>query len=327
MTSLSAKFRNLDAFSKAEDPDVMLLKTTSGAVVSSVSVVVMLLLLVSEFSFYRTTRTETHLAVDTGNAEDVSVIVDTHITFFHAQCANVQVRYRDHKGTEVDDARIITTRVPWVGDEDGRAVPNAAESDSNGCSVATTISVPKIAGEIMFTSNKQGPGTPFAFGGATLMLPGAAVFNTSHRVERLRFGPALPDQDVAANPLSGNAKYSPNADSAYDYFIQLVPTHLTTLSGQELSTLQYSATEFEHSMSKQGTHGGANIQPGVTFKFDFSPIAVKLKETRRTFLQFLTGVCAILGGVFALSGLVNNLVYRSGQLFTAATKPKVKSEH
>jgi hypothetical protein len=46
----------------------------------------MLLLLMSEFSYYRTTYTETHLAVDTAMAssDDESIIVDTHITFFHA---------------------------------------------------------------------------------------------------------------------------------------------------------------------------------------------------------------------------------------------------
>ena len=52
---------------------------------------------------------------------------------------------------------------------------------------------------------------------------------------------------------------------------------------------------------------------------------VRLKETRRTYLQFLTSVCAILGGVFALSGVVNNVMYRSSVLFAAATKPKAKA--
>ena len=49
---------------------------------------------------------------------------------------------------------------------------------------------------------------------------------------------------------------------------------------------------------------------------------VNVKETRRTFLQFLTSVCAILGGVFALSGVVNNLMYRGGVLFTAAQQTR-----
>ncbi len=59
---------------------------------SSVSVVAMLLLLVSEFSYYRAPVIETHLAVDTTPTEDLKVAVETHLTFFHAPCNNIQVR-------------------------------------------------------------------------------------------------------------------------------------------------------------------------------------------------------------------------------------------
>ena len=104
----------------------------------------MLLLLLSEFSYYRTTRTETHLKVDTNPVEDLDVIVDTHVTFFHATCANIQVHFRDHKGKEVDDASIVATRVPWFGDETGHAKRADETEEGNGCSIATTITVPKV---------------------------------------------------------------------------------------------------------------------------------------------------------------------------------------
>ena len=52
-------------------------------------------------------------------------------------------------------------------------------------------------------------------------------------------------------------------------------------------------------------------QPGVWFRYDFSPIMVRVVETRYGFLSFLVSLCAILGGVFALSGIVDQLLYRS----------------
>ena len=55
---------------------------------------------------------------------------------------------------------------------------------------------------------------------------------------------------------------------------------------------------------------GHFLHPGVWFKYDFSPIMVRLVETRRSFLQFLTSACAILGGVFALSGVIDAIVFR-----------------
>ena len=53
-------------------------------------------------------------------------------------------------------------------------------------------------------------------------------------------------------------------------------------------------------------------------RYDFSPIMVRLIETRRSFLYFLTSVCAILGGVFALSGIIDTIFHRAAE----ATKKK-----
>ena len=50
-----------------------------------------------------------------------------------------------------------------------------------------------------------------------------------------------------------------------------------------------------------------------------------MKESHRSFLQFLTSVLAVVGGVFALSGAINTLAYRVTQVFKAATKPKPKA--
>jgi hypothetical protein len=38
--------------------------------------------------------------------------------------------------------------------------------------------------------------------------------------------------------------------------------------------------------------------------YDLSPITVTIKEERRSFLHFITRLCAVLGGTFALTGNV-----------------------
>lgn len=45
------------------------------------------------------------------------------------------------------------------------------------------------------------------------------------------------------------------------------------------------------------------------FFYDLSPIKVHVAEKRQSFLHFLTSVCAIIGGVFTVSGLVDSVVY------------------
>lgn len=41
----------------------------------------------------------------------------------------------------------------------------------------------------------------------------------------------------------------------------------------------------------------------VYFLYDLSPITVTIREERRNFLHFITRLCAVLGGTFAMTGL------------------------
>ncbi len=48
---------------------------------------------------------------------------------------------------------------------------------------------------------------------------------------------------------------------------------------------------------------------GVFFFYEFSPIRVKIAERSRSFTHFLTSVCAIVGGVFTVMGMVDACVH------------------
>lgn len=45
------------------------------------------------------------------------------------------------------------------------------------------------------------------------------------------------------------------------------------------------------------------LNAAVYFLYDLSPITVTIREERRNFLHFITRLCAVLGGTFALTGL------------------------
>ena len=45
---------------------------------------------------------------------------------------------------------------------------------------------------------------------------------------------------------------------------------------------------------------------GVYFKYDFSPLIVRVTEKGRPFWQFLVRLCGIIGGIFATSGIPLN---------------------
>lgn len=53
---------------------------------------------------------------------------------------------------------------------------------------------------------------------------------------------------------------------------------------------------------------------GVFFIYDLSPMLVRLTEYRHSFTHFLTNVCAIVGGVFTVAGMLDGMLYHSGRV-------------
>eukprot|EP01114_Cavostelium_apophysatum_P014486 TRINITY_DN3775_c0_g1_i2.p1 TRINITY_DN3775_c0_g1~~TRINITY_DN3775_c0_g1_i2.p1 ORF type:complete len:390 (-),score=81.18 TRINITY_DN3775_c0_g1_i2:57-1226(-) len=131
-------------------------------------------------------------------------------------------------------------------------------------------------------------------------------FNLSHTVNRLSFGKEFPG---IINPLDGIKKADEREQSGagmYQYFVKIVPTVYESLNSAILNTNQFSVTEHFKPLSGDGSHG----LPGVFFMYELSPIMVKFTESRKSFAHFLTGVCAIIGGVFTVAGLVDSMIYQ-----------------
>jgi len=133
-------------------------------------------------------------------------------------------------------------------------------------------------------------------------------FNLSHTVNRLSFGKEFPG---IINPLDGVKKgFEETGDQSagmYQYFVKIVPTIYENLDGRVLNTNQFSVTEHYKPMSGDATQG----LPGLFFMYELSPIMVKFTERRKSLAHFLTGICAIIGGVFTVAGLIDSFIYQS----------------
>jgi len=140
-------------------------------------------------------------------------------------------------------------------------------------------------------------------------------FNTSHIIHSLGFGEQIPG---LVNPLDGTSKIILSEDpdmptndhesALFQYFVKVVPTIYQQygLSEEEaIVTNQYSVTQ--HIRPKNRQH--PNVVPGVFFIYDLSPIMVHIKENKKSFAAFLTSLCAIIGGVFTVSALIDRILY------------------
>ena len=178
------------------------------------------------------------------------------------------------------------------------------EEHQEGCRVTGTLEVSKVAGNFHFA-----PGKTFSQMGIhlhDLLVLSRTEYNVSHSVNHLSFGKKYPGR---VNPLDGVERICEHPSAMFQYFIKVVPTRYEYVNGTILSTNQFSSTE--HSRKLQGLQRGL---PGVFFFYDLSPIMVTFQEKQNSFAHFVTSVCAIVGGVFTVMGLVDSFIYTGQKL-------------
>ncbi|VFR00353.1 unnamed protein product [Cuscuta campestris] len=174
------------------------------------------------------------------------------------------------------------------------------EEDGEGCNIYGFLEVNKVAGNFHFA-----PGKSFQQSNVhvhDLLAFQKDSFNISHKINRLAFGDYFPG---ALNPLDGVEWTQHTPNGMYQYFLKVVPTVYTNVNGYAIQTNQFSVTEH----FKGSAAGQLQTLPGVFFFYDLSPIKVTFTEQHVSFLHFLTSVCAIVGGVFTVSGIIDSFIY------------------
>ncbi|EDL06163.1 ERGIC and golgi 3, isoform CRA_c, partial [Mus musculus] len=131
--------------------------------------------------------------------------------------------------------------------------------------------------------------------------------NMTHYIKHLSFGEDYPG---IVNPLDHTNVTAPQASMMFQYFVKVVPTVYMKVDGEVLRTNQFSVTR--HEKVANGLLGDQGL-PGVFVLYELSPMMVKLTEKHRSFTHFLTGVCAIIGGMFTVAGLIDSLIYHSAR--------------
>uniref|UniRef100_A0A8C5QGU2 Endoplasmic reticulum-Golgi intermediate compartment protein n=1 Tax=Leptobrachium leishanense TaxID=445787 RepID=A0A8C5QGU2_9ANUR len=196
------------------------------------------------------------------------------------------------------------------------------EQKNEGCELYGFLEVNKVAGNFHFAPGKSfqqshvhGEWLLFLFFGISnsIGLNGNPI-NMTHHIKHMSFGRDYPG---LVNPLDGTSINAIQASMMFQYFVKIVPTIYVKVDGEVLRTNQFSVTR--HEKIANGLIGDQGL-PGVFVLYELSPMMVKLTEKHRSFTHFLTGVCAIIGGVFTVAGLIDSLIYHS----TRAIQKKIE---
>lgn len=329
--------KSIDAFPRAEEH--LLQKTRSGAVVSILGLIIMATLFLHELRYYLTTYTVHQMSVDLTRGETLPIHIN--MTFPSLPCDVLSVDAIDMSGKhEVDlDTNIWKLRLNSFGqiigteylsdlvekgntdhkhdenkDHHDDADQNfhafgfdkAAETmvkkvkhalaNGEGCRVYGVLDVQRVAGNFHLSVHGL---NIFV---AQMIFEGASHVNVSHIIHDLSFGPKYPG---IHNPLDETSRILHGASGTFKYYIKVVPTEYKYISKEVLPTNQFSVTEYFSPMNDYD-----RTWPAVYFLYDLSPITVTIKEERRSFLHFITRLCAVLGGTFALTGMLDRWMYR-----------------
>ena len=180
--------------------------------------------------------------------------------------------------------------------------PSRLASIHEGCNLFGFLEVNKVAGNFHVA-----PGKAFQSAQGQLVHEfkpfDTHTYNVSHIIHSLSFGLHYPNR---VNPLDQSRAILKDGSGVFQYFVKVVPTTYEFAGGRSLDSCQYSVTDqfkSAHDPSK------GFVLPGVFFIYDISPIKVKFTEKQTSFTYFLTSLCAIVGGVFTVAGIIDSAIY------------------
>lgn len=321
--------------------------TKAGAVLSFVTAIIMFILFVSEMSTYLSVEMVSEMIVDEQVRGGSRMRVDMNITVPFIPCVLISVDAQDVMGTHtVDMAGGLKKR--RIGREDGRdkglfeareivhefhdhrGNQLRAEDEEwlksmmgEGCRLEGYLTVNKVPGNVHISAHStqqflplMGIYDPFDldirhnihhFGLDNTRVRSEDNLNDLSKVRELR---------GSFTPLDGYRLLKEGKAQFSEYYLKVVPTtYVDPVDSSETYTFQLTADNNLITTQHQ--------LPAIYFRYDFSPITVRYYPKREPFLRFLVQVCAIIGGVFTVAGMIDGFIYRSSSFFKKAELGKL----
>ncbi|OVA11129.1 Thioredoxin-like fold [Macleaya cordata] len=184
---------------------------------------------------------------------------------------------------------------------------------AGGCRIEGFVRVKKVPGNLVISARSGSHSFD------------ASQMNMSHVISHLSFGKKITPRLMAEfkrltpylgrsnDRLNGRQYISHhgdgNANVTIEHYLQVVKTEVVSRK----SSWEYKLVEeYEytaHSSLAQSTH-----IPVAKFHFELSPMQVLITENSKSFSHFITNVCAIIGGVFTVAGILDSILHNTMRL-------------
>jgi len=184
---------------------------------------------------------------------------------------------------------------------------------SEGCQVYGYLEVNRVGGSFHIA-----PGKSFSLNHIHVhdVQPFSTTdFNLTHTIRHLSFGRNVPGK---TDPIDGVMAIAEKGSEMFQYYVKIVPTTFARADGSTFVTNQFSVTRHNKAIIS-GLMGDTGM-PGVFFSYELAPVMVKYQQKEKSFGHFASGLCAIIGGVFTVAGIIDKLVYNSARILQQKTE-------
>lgn len=178
--------------------------------------------------------------------------------------------------------------------------------DHPGCQVSGHLMVNRVPGNFHIEARSKNHNL------------NAAMTNLSHIVGHLSFGDPVDsasrktkrvlkqvdESHKQFSPMDGSPYVTPTFHSAFHHYIKVVSTHLNMGTSRANSLMAYQFLQ-----QSQVVYYDQEKVPEARFSYDLSPMSVVVTKEGRKWYDYLTSLCAIIGGTFTTLGLIDATLY------------------
>ncbi|KAL0788256.1 hypothetical protein Bca101_004502 [Brassica carinata] len=183
---------------------------------------------------------------------------------------------------------------------------------TGGCRVEGYVRVKKVPGNLVISAHSGAHSFD------------SSQMNMSHVVTHLSFGrmidPRLLTDMKRSLPYLGQShdrldekafinQHEFGANVTIEHYLQIVKTEVITRRyGQEHSLIE------EHEYTAHSSITQTYYLPVAKFHFELSPMQILITENPKSLSHFITNLCAIIGGVFTVAGIIDSIFHNTIRL-------------
>lgn len=212
-----------------------------------------------------------------------------------------------------EDVKRVYKRRGWVlrdvhtiqvcaDEETAEKASQLSDQTGEGCNVHGKVALSTGGGNLHIAPGRDAASQGFSI--LDILLQSFQEWNVTHTIHKIRFGEEHPGS--ATYQLDGETRVIKDTYGMYQYYFQIVPTTYRFFNGTLLHTNQYSVMEHLRHVDPGSNRG----LPGVFFFYEVSPLHIYIEEGyNKGWIAFFTSVCAIVGGVVTVMGLLDQFLF------------------